>query len=118
MQGIYRKSDGAYVDNEQSWVVLPDDLAAAAAAKHGGGASDYVVKDTLKPWMRKLSGSKLVDDKAKLSALKERDAAEQKVSAARKRIEKRRLEAELSLAEGAGDGDAAAVLGEELSSLG
>jgi hypothetical protein len=117
MKGLYRKSDGSYVDNEQSWAVVPLDLAAAAAAKHGGKAADYVVKEAAKPWLKRVAGGKLADDKDKLAALKERDKSEKKAREAQKRIEKRRLEADLALAQEAGDDDAAAVLGEELASL-
>ena len=115
MKGIFRKSDGSYVDNEQSWAVVPGDLAAAAASKHGGNALAYVVKETPKPWLRKLSGSKLVDDQEKLSALKERAKSEKKAAAAQRRIAKRRVESDLKLAEEAGDDDALALLTEEMA---
>jgi hypothetical protein len=118
MKAVYRKSDGAYVDNAQSWVKVPADLAAAVAEKHGGVAKDYVVFETERPYLKKLLRGKLVEDAAKVAQMAAEKQALVTARDAGKRIERRRLEADLKLAEDAGDDDAMALVQKQLEELG
>jgi len=118
MKAVYRKSDGAYVDNEQSWVKVPGDLAAAVAEKHGGSAKGYVVFETERPYLKKVVGGKLVDDAGKVAQVEADRQARVAEQEAGVRIARRRLEADLKLASDAGDQEAAAVIERQLEELG
>ena len=118
MKAVYRKSDGAYVDNEQSWANVPVDLAAAVAEKHGGSAKDYAVQEADKPHLKKLAGGQLVEDAEKVARSDaQREAARQEAGTL-KRIERRRMEADLKLAQASGDNDAVQLILKQLEDVG
>jgi hypothetical protein len=118
MKAVYRKSDGAYVDNEQSWVKAPADLVAAVAKKHGGAAKDYAAFETERPYLKKLVSGKLVADGGKVAQVDAERKARLAAQETGKRIERRRLEADLKLATDAGDQEAVAVIKRQLEELG
>ena len=78
--------------------------------RHGGHQGEYHFAACKQPWLKKLSRGKLVNDKQKLAEIASRQDAERRDAEARVRTERRRLEADLKLAEEAGDTEAAEMI--------
>lgn len=95
MKVCYRKSDGVYCDNEQSWVKYPGDEAFIKAhnvmGRFKGKVTDYIVIETDKPspWLKRYVNGKLIDDKEKLKALEAQKRAEEDERLKRERLTKK-----------------------------
>lgn len=118
MRAVYRKSDGSYVDNEQSWAIRPPNLAEAVARKHGGTLVDYVVFETTEPSLKQVKAGSLEVNQAKVDAVNSASQAAQAKTAMLKRISKRDFQAKVDAATAAGDQEAADYLQTQKGVLG
>ena len=74
MRAVYKKSTGAYCDNEQSMKRPPDEAKDLIkrlpnVPLAGAKVSDFIVINTDNPSLKKYDGVKLIDDTDKIQAV-------------------------------------------------
>ena len=93
MKAAFRKDNGEYVDNEESAQRLGLGYNPANLERYGLTEDGIVVveKAGKKPWLKKFVGGKLVDDKEKIKAIKDREKAEKDKVKKREKVKKSAL---------------------------